>query len=705
MHPRYPNVFTPIRLGPVELDNRFYMAPHAVPMAVGTKPSDDYIHYNVARIKGGCSLVVLSLTLHSRARIFQPTPYPGDTIAAFRALTDAIHEAGGRIFGEPYYQWATHGQWQPLSPPAPAFAPSSVQYRSHEKGFGTRAITRDEIRHMHEALRRSVTHMREAGFDGVMVHSAHGALAEQFLSPYFNRRQDDYGGSLVNRMRFLMESLEVAREAAGPGMAVGIRFNCDELINGGYDTEEAREILRTVADSGLIDYADLDVAVEPQQYYIGMPSVFMPAHLYRPYVEAVRGAAGSVPVLSVLGRMTSVADAEAMIAAGVCDMVGAARGLIAEPDLVRNARLGREERSRTCIACNWCMAGIHDGSAGCAINPASYRERRWGEPTPRATRPTRVVIAGAGPGGLEAARVCALRGHDVVVMEAAPHVGGAFRLWARLPGRADYQSAVDWWQRELQRLGVELRLNTEATAATILAEAPHAVIVATGATYSRSGRGFHSERDIPGYERDFVYRPEEIMALRTPPRGRVVVLDDEGLHTAMGIGEWLALNGAEVEFLTPHFLPLSSRVMASQDGRPMVERFRKAGGRISTMAYIREIGAHAVTVEEVHSGEVRLIENVDAVVLATSRHPDNRLEQALEGQVPQLFSIGDALAPRMWAAATFEGHKFARWVGEPGAPHTTGEAFFREDEPQDIPVAADASRLRPDAAAPLKGGR
>jgi 2,4-dienoyl-CoA reductase-like NADH-dependent reductase (Old Yellow Enzyme family) len=693
MHPKYPRIFSPIRLGPIELANRFYMSPHAVPMTVGSKPSDDFIHYNVARIRGGCGLVMLSTTLHGRARNFQPSSYPKENIPAFRALADAVHEAGGKIFAEPYYQWATHGQWQPLSPPAPAFGPSPVQYRSHEKGFATRAITRREIGMMIAALRQSIEHLREAAFDGVMIHGAHGALAEQFLSPYFNRRSDEYGGTLQNRMRFLIESLQVAREAAGDRMAVGMRFNCDELLAGGYDSTEAYGVLESVAGAGLIDYADLDVATEPQQYYIGMPSVFMDPHLYRPYVEAVRGAAGKIPVLSVLGRMTSIADAEAMLAAGVCDMVGAARGLIAEPDLVRNAYTGQEERSRTCIACNWCMAGIHDSSAGCAINPVSYRERMWGPDAQRpAPHPSKVIIVGAGPGGLEAARTSALRGHEVSLIETRARVGGAFALWAALPGRGAYQLAIDWWERELQRLGVIIRLSTRATAAEILAEKPDAVMVATGASYHRSGRGFYSEQDIPGYDRDFVYRPEEILSLSVLPRGKIVVQDDEGLQTGMGIAELLARNGAEVEFLTPNFLPLSSRVMAAQEGRPMVQRLRALGGRISTMSFIKEIRDHEVLVEDVHSDEVRVITDVNALVLTTGRVPVNDLEKDLDGKVAQLFTIGDALAPRMWGAATFEAHKFARFIGEPGAPASIADAYFADDDPTLLPIPGDMQR-------------
>jgi len=472
-----------------------------------------------------------------------------------------------------------------------------------------------------------------------------------------------------------------------------MRFNCDELLAGGYDTTDAYEVLQRIASAGLIDYADLDIATEPQQYYIGMPSVFMEPHLYRPYVEAVRGAAGKIPVLSVLGRMTSIADAEAVIAAGVCDMVGAARGLIAEPDLVRNAYEGQEERSRTCIACNWCMAGIHDSSAGCAINPVSYRERTWG---PDALRPaahsSKVIVVGAGPGGLEAARTSALRGHEVTLLETRARAGGAFALWASLPGREAYQLAIDWWERELKRLGVVIRLGTRATAGGILGEKPDAVILATGAAYHRSGRGFHSEQDIPGYDRDFVYRPEEILSLSALPRGKILVQDDEGLQTGMGIAELFARNGADVEFLTPNFLPLSSRVMATQEGRPMVQRLRALGGRISTMCFIKEIRDHEVLVKDVHSDQVRMISAVDALVLTTGRVPVNDLEKDLDGKVAQLFTIGDALAPRMWGAATFEAHKFARFIGEPGAPASIADAYFSDDDATLVPIAGDMQR-------------
>ena len=693
MHPKYPYVFSPIRLGPIDVPNRFYLSPHAVPMTIGSKPSDDYIHYNVARIKGGCGLIILTMTAHVRGRSFQPSPYPKENTAAFRSLASAVHDAGGKIFGEPWYFWGAAGQWQPLSPPAPSLTPSVSQFGIYDKGVATRAMSKREIRSMLEAFRQSTANLREAGFDGVMLHASHGALLEQFLSPYFNRRNDEYGGSLANRMRLLTEALQIVREAAGGEMAVGMRLNCDELLAGGYHTREAYEILQTIAASGLIDFADLDVAVEPNQLHLGMPSVFVKPHVYRPYVEAVRSAAGNIPVLSVLGRLTSIADAEAAIAAGICDMTGAARALIAEPDLVRNAYEGKEQRSRTCIACNWCLAAMYDGAMSCTINPTSFRERVWGPqsmvPAPRRSK---VIVVGGGPGGLEAARTSALRGHEVILIEARAQLGGAFALWAGLPGREFYRKAIEWWEQELRLLGVDIRLGTRATASAILEEGPDALIVATGALYSRDGHSSYRDLEIPGYDRDFVYRPEEILLGTDLPSGKVVMLDNEGMHAGVGIAELLARRGADVELLTPGFSPLSPRVWGAQEGRPIIERLRAAGVRLSPASYIKEIGAHKVVVQDIYSDAERVIENVDAVVLTTGRVSVNDLELELDGKIPQLFTIGDALAARMWAAASFEGHKFARYIGESAAPKSVFDVYFADDDATLIPIAGDMQR-------------
>ena len=706
MHPTYPHVFSEFALGPVKLKNRFYASPHGMPMSLNGKPTDDYLYYNVARAEGGLGLLMVSLTIPERSTGAQPRPNSREFIPAFRAVTDAVHEAGAKIFAEPFYQWCATSRWQPFSPAVPILAPSVSQFSFLDRRSATRAMSGREIAELLKALKEAIGNLREAGFDGIMLHASHGAIIEQFLSPYYNRRTDRYGGTFENRMQLLIESLDIAREAAGPDMAIGMRLNCDERLKGGYGTADAQRILQTVSQQGLIDFVDLDIAVEPDQFHLGMPPVFVESQPYRGFVEAVRSAAGSVPVLSVLGRLTSVADAEAALASGVCDMVGAARAFIAEPDLVRNAFEGREDLSRRCIACNECMAAMLDGGAqGCAINPASYRERLWGAALLRpATERAKVVVVGGGPAGLEAARVGAARGHDVVLIEARDRLGGAFALWADLPGRSAYHGAIEWWEREVRRLGVEVRLNTSATAAAILAEQPDAVILATGARYSVEGRSSFLDQPIAGYDGPLVYTPEQVLMPDWRVDGRVLVLDGEGLNTGVGIAERLAQRGATVDFLTPGFSPFSPRLVDSQDAPFVIKRLYAAGVKLVPSTYLESIGEGFAVVYDVHSGEKRRIDDVAAIVLVTGRLPLNGLEPELDGRVAQLFVIGDALAPRFFSNASFEGHKFARLIGEGGAPRSIADAYFAPDDPDTMPYPADMRRWPPTMASDADAG-
>lgn len=682
MHSTYPNVFSPIAIGPVEIPNRFYFAPHGVNLAVGNEPSNDFLHYSVERVRGGCGLVIHSTSVHGKVN-GMPSPYPERNVASFRAMADAVHREGGKCFAQLWYSAVQPGQWGALGPPRPLLSPTSGQLFGDN--LSSHSMGEDEVQSLVEAYGRSCAHLREAGYDGVELHVSHGTLLEQFVSPYFNRRDDGYGGSRDKRLRVVFECLRAARESVGPDMAVGIRFNCDEMLPGGYDQAEAAEILQEICESGMVDFVDLDIAVEPHQFHLGMPSGFVPPHVYEPYVVAMRAVTGSVPVLSVLGRVTTVAEAETAIADGVCDLVGAARALIAEPDLVRNSRDGLEHLNRTCIACNWCMAAFPRGAAGCTINPVSYRERQWGGDAAAgntiASR-SRVVVVGGGPGGLEAARVAALRGHQVVLLEAADALGGGLGAWAMLPGREFLRAAVDWWTAELDRLGVDVRLGTHATADTVLAERPDAVIVATGSHYSRTGRSGFRDVGIDGHEREIVLSPEDVLLRGARPQGTVILLDEEGTHTGPGLAEMLVAGGAQVEFVTSAFAPVGPDLMYTGEVGYVVGRMKAAGVTISSQTYLRRIGDGEVTLYDIFTEAERTVSDVSAVVLATSREPEDRLATELRGRVRQLFTIGDALAPRPMASASYEGHKFARLVGEPGAPVTFNEAYW-PDEPED----------------------
>jgi hypothetical protein len=357
--------------------------------------------------------------------------------------------------------------------------------------------------------------------------------------------------------------------------------------------------------------------------------------------------------------------------------------------MVKNALEGHEERSRTCLACNACM-GQPPVFFGCVINPATARESRWSARTlAAAPNRRRVVVAGGGPAGLEAARVAALRGHQVVLLEERDRLGGQLHDWALLPGRAVMSTPVAWYSDRLRELGVEMRRGVRATAESVLAERPDAVIVATGSRYDPRGSSGFMAGAIPGADQSFVLTPEQVLEGGVRPVGKVLVLDDEGLNTGAGIAELLAAGGAEVELVT-RWLHVVPNLFKTLEWAFIIPRLHSRQVVASTQTYVKEIGDHRVTLFNVFTNDEEVRTGVDAVVLVTRRVQSGSLEAELEGRVAQLFPVGDALAARGLAEATFEGHKFAREIGADGAPATFTEALW-------APIPPD-SYLRPASA-------
>lgn len=680
MSSRYPHVFSPISIGPVAVENRFYMPPHGLRLVAGgphggSIPSDDYVAYYEERAAGGVGLIMTALSTFPRDG--RACPLYEESIPHFRAVADAVHARGAKIFGQLSYYWGHSVPWEPMGAMVPVLGSSG--YQRFEMHDTVHRMTLDEIERWIAAHAACARHLKAAGYDGIQLHCAHGMLLEQFLSPYFNKREDQYGGDLDGRMRALTESIEVVRAEVGPGLAVGIRFNCDEMLPGGLTQDDTRTVLERLVEMEAIDFADLDIAVEPQQGPLMTAPPSIEPLFNASFVDSVGAVAREkVVVMAAAGRVTSVAQAEELIANGAMHMVGAARGLIAEPHLVKNAREGREERSRRCIACNFCIAAgyLHRGQWGCTINPATGRERKWGVGTfdsGRAAR--RVVVAGGGPAGMEAARAARLLGHDVVLFEAAAKVGGQLGLWASLPHRDVLASTVAWYAARLDELGVDVRTGTRATADLVLAERPDAVVVATGARYAADGESGFMAAPIPGWERAFVLTPEDVLERGARPTGRVLVLDEEGIHTGVGVAEVLAAAGAQVEIVTRAFSVIGTDLYYTMDFAFVMPRLKRLGVRTTVTTFVQSIGEGRVTLFDILTNDTE-VRDVDAVVLATMRRPVDGLAGHLRGRVPQVFTIGDALAPRMLFDATYEGQRFARFIGDEAAPRDTGEALF-----------------------------
>jgi 2,4-dienoyl-CoA reductase-like NADH-dependent reductase (Old Yellow Enzyme family)/thioredoxin reductase len=676
---RYPRTTTPISLGPVEIKNRFYFPPHGVGYNVGYEPSDVFAGYYGARAEAGCGLVVHAMsTMPKRGGGSLTTAYLERTIPSFRAVANAVHAHGSKIFAQIHYSRVGNlWSYEPGSSNAPLFGPSPVQ--TADDFHVTHEMSVETIRKVIDAHRIASSHLGEAGYDGILIHAAHGMLVEAFNSPYFNRRTDDWGGSLENRMRFGIECLKAVREGIGPNGAVGMRMNADELVHdaGGLSQEDNSEIVRRLVGMGLLDFLDLDIAIEPDQMHLGMPNYLIPKHFYRSYIEGVREAAGDVPVLSVLGRVTSIAEVEEALEAGIVDMVGTARGLIAEPDLLANALAGREEDSRTCLHCNLCMKDAQRGSWGCAINPETAREQRWRTYTP-AAKSCRVVVVGGGVAGLEAARVAAKRGHDVVLFESRDRLGGQMNLWGALPGREVFATTPEWYTRQMAKLGVDVRLGTAASADMVVSEKPDAILVATGSRYIRTGDTGYLKAPIPGWDQDFVVTPEDVIEGGKRFAGPVVVLDEERITTGAGVAELLANAGSQVTIVSRWTDVLGN--LDSQLATSTMPRLKKSGVNVLTHAHVRSIGDHTVVVYDVDTDDENELE-VEAIVMATGRRADLGLGNELAGKADQVFSIGDALSPRGLTAAIEDGHRFARIVGEPDAPANFTEYYF---EPVDF---------------------
>ncbi|WSH61436.1 NADH:flavin oxidoreductase (plasmid) [Rhizobium ruizarguesonis] len=532
----------PYQLKHLTLRNRIIVTSHEPAYPEDGMPKERYRAYTVERAKGG---VALTMTAGSAAVSRDSPPvfnnllaYKDEIVPWIREMTDAVHEEGAAIMIQLTHlgrrtRW-DKGDWLPV------VAPSHHREASH-RAFPKKMEDWD-IERIIKDFADAAERMKAGGMDGVELE-AYGHLIDQFTSPLTNELEGPYGGSLDNRLRFCLDVFKAIRQRVGNDFILGVRYTADECLPGGTGKAEGLEISRRLKASGLIDYLnvirghiDTDAGLTDVIPIQGMANS---PHL--DFAGEIR-AATNFPTFHA-AKIPDVATARHAIASGKVDMIGMTRAHMTDPHIVRKIIEKREDDIRPCVGANYCLDRIYQGGAAfCIHNAATGRELTMPHIVAKADAKKKVVIVGAGPAGLEAARVAGERGHQVVVFEAANHPGGQIRLTAQSERRKEMISIIDWRMSQCEKYDVTFHFNTWAEADTIEAENPDVVIIATGGLP-------HTEVLASGNE--LVVSSWDIISGDVKPGTNVLIFDDAGDHAGLQAAEFLAKAGAKVEIMTP----------------------------------------------------------------------------------------------------------------------------------------------------------
>lgn len=639
----FPNLFSPIRIGKLTVRNRIYSPPHAPGFTdrFGL-PSERLIAYWEAKAAGGTGMIATGVTpVHESAMGLVPFHNPR-FLEVYGRAAETIRKHGAHFLVQLWHPGAQGGGAGGRARWAPSAHATPREWKI------AHAMERAEIDEMIEAFAFGAKMVREAGCDGIEIHGAHGYLITEFSSGFSNHRDDEYGGSLENRARFVDGVVDAVRSAVGSDYTVGMRFSADEFVDGGLTVEESRRILAPIAASGRLDYLDISVG-----NYHTMETIIAP--MYFPLGSFVHVAAGiksavSIPVIAV-GRITDPQQADDIIAAGYADMVAMNRAIIADPEFANKAREGRVDEIRKCTGCNeacWGRGtlGLPIG-IGCIVNPQIGFEREI--VLAEAATKKKVVVIGGGMAGLEAARVAAERGHSVTLYEKSDSLGGLVNVAAKAPLRIDLAEPVRYFTHQMRRLNVTVHLGVEADPEMILQERPDAVVLATGSIPS-------FPEDILGLETASVHDAREVYESPGSLGERVLVLADEHHQQALSTAEMLAAAGKRVEVVSRqrylgHEIEYNTIVM-------LYPRLFDLGIKLTPLSWVRSLNGRSVTLYNLYSGEEWTTE-ADEVVVATGGRPNDKLYEYLRGRV-ETHLAGDAMAPRRIIYATRDGNRIGR---------------------------------------------
>lgn len=646
-------LFTPLQIRHVTLRNRIVSTAHVPGYAENGMPGDRLRLYHAEKAKGGAGLICCfgSASVHptSPAADWGGVELFDDKVIPYlKKFSDTIHGYGASVISQITHRGRrgrSDDTWQPL------LAPSAIPEPLHREI--PHQLDMEDFDWIIEAYGAAALRLKKGGFDGCEISAAHCHLIDQFWTPNANQRDDEYGGSLENRMRFSLRVIAHVREVVGDNFIVGLRMTGDDFVEGGLNMDITQEIAKRLNETGHLDYFNVIGGSGETEMTEAMcvPSMNFPIGCYT-YLAAHIREVVNVPVIAV-GRIIDPIQADKILEEGQADLVAMTRALIADPHLPNKAREGRLDDIRQCMGYNGgCIDRLYAGKAiNCVQNAVIGREAELAEIQPAKIR-KKVVVIGGGCAGMEAARTAKLRGHDVVLFEKTGELGGQILIAKRAPHRIEFEGSARWLSLQVRKLGIDLRLHTEASIDLVLSENPDAVIVATGSTAFLP--------NIPGATDGRLVHVRDVLTEQVEVGDRVLVVDHENFYQGISAAEFLLDRGREVEIITE--LLVVAQDLGETSRPPIFQRLFSKGIKMTPHTAIKEIQNGTVVVKNVYSHEERVIEGIDTVVYAHAGRAVADLFYALKGKVSELYLIGDSFAPRSLHHAILEGTRVARKI-------------------------------------------
>ena len=653
---QYKNLFQPLELRHRTLDNRIVFGAHTANMSDLGLPGERHRGYYEERAIGGAAMIVVEpMPVHATAVLTRGNfrHCDDEVVPYFRKITDAVHQHGTTILQQLYHV-GQHGD-SDLSF-MPHWSPSGLQ--SYHDSDGSHAMREAEILEVIDCFTRAARRCQDAGFDGVDLFAAYHALLDQFWTPWSNRRDDRWGGSLENRCRLSMSIINSIRDACGEDFIIGLSTGYADNTPFVMTLEDFQEVIAYHDASGNLDYVSCGSG-----NYVDVDRI-MPTFVY--------GEKQGVPLAAALKQVVKHAkvtaeshirtpeNADYTIASGDSDLVSIVRGQIADPHWVNKTRANRHDDIRGCISCNQMCWGrrSRDYWISCLINPSAGREFEWGgDRFEKTAQAKKVLVVGAGPAGMEAARVAAERGHQVTLVEALGDLGGQFRLAGLAPRRGQINELIGWYLRQFEQLGVEVRYFTPMDEQDIIEFGADEVVLATGSMPDDQARQrwLPEAEKLPGLGNGRVFPCEEVFRDQAELGKSVIVIDEGGNWRGTGSAWFLADRGHEVTIVTPDPM-IGKELTRTGSGFQIRANLAKLGARFMLESVVEHWHGDRADVRSLLDGSVSSIE-ASAIVTATTNVVANDIELALSEAGIKLHLIGDAAAPRQAPYAFHDGRK------------------------------------------------